>query len=88
MCGRIVYIIMQISWDVIALQYKQCLHISVMRAFYSLFYVMRKDSIFISRRTQYGSIRKTSQGMLYIDNIDTEYSKNYTKFTIRCVRTM
>ena len=80
MCGRIVYIIMQISWVVIALQFKQFLHISMMRVFYPLIYVMHKDSAFISQRTQCGSIRKTSQWMPYRENIDV-YCENNRKLT-------
>jgi hypothetical protein len=65
-----------------ALKYKHFLHISIMRAFYPLVYVVHKNSAFTSQRTQCGSIRKTRQRMLYREDIDS-YCENYTKLRHR-----
>jgi len=87
MCGRIVYIIMQISWGVTALQFKKFLHVSMMRVFYSLMYVIHKDSaLFHRERSVVPSGRPVSK--CCIGKTSTLIVRIIGNSHIRCVRTM
>jgi hypothetical protein len=87
MCGRIVYIVMQISWGVVALQFKQFLHISMMRVFYPLIHVMHKDSALSHReRSVVPSGRPVSA--CYVGKTSVFIVRIIGNSHIRCVRTM
>ena len=78
---------MQISWGAIALQFKQFLHISMMRAFYPSIYVMHKDAALSRRQCSVVPSRRPVSECC-IGKTSMFIAKIIGNSYIRCVRTM